>query len=251
MYFFYLAVFVLYGLVIGSFLNVCVYRIPLHISVAKGRSFCDSCKHTLAPGDLVPVFSWLVLKGRCRYCHQPIDKRLPLVEAGNALLYGLIYWRYGLNWLTAVYCLIASVLLVMALIDHDTHNVYDGTLIALAVLAVPAVILDYRGWVQVVGGAAAMALPLLAIYLATHGNGLGSGDIWLAAIAGCFLGIGRIILAIAGGYIIAALCLIPKLRSRDVKMKTEVAMLPYLSGGIMVALLFGDALIRWYLSLIF
>ena len=249
MYYFWLIIYIIYGAVIGSFLNVAVYRLPLGVSVAKGRSYCDSCHHTLQPADLIPVFSWLFLKGRCRYCHQPISGRLPLVEAGNAVLYALVYVQYGLSALSVLYCLFLSDLLVMALIDHDTGNVYDSTLLILAILAAGIIGCSFGGWLEVIGGALIMSGPMLAIYLLSRKAALGSGDIWLAAIGGSCLGIGRIILTIGGGYVLALLWLIPSLCRHQAHLKSEIAMFPFFAAAATIAVLFGNQLIGWYLTL--
>lgn len=250
MYYYYATVFLIFGAVIGSFLNVCVYRIPLGISVAKGRSYCDNCHHQLGPLDLIPVFSFIFLHGRCRYCKQPIDRRLPFVEAGNAILYVLCYLKWGLSLLAAVNCLLMSVLLVMALIDYDTHNVYTGPLVAFGCGSLILILLQPSVFTYHLYGALVMSLPLLAVYLLSHKTAIGTGDIWLAALAGSYLGPLRIILAIGGGYVLAALCLAPRLIRLKLDLHAEIAMFPFLAIGIACSMFFGQAIVNWYLQLL-
>ena len=107
---FYGAVYLFTGLWTGSFLNVCVWRFPRQLSPIKGRSSCPRCGHALSPGDLVPVFSWLFLRGKCRYCHRPISRRYPLTEALTGLVFLLCFYVFGAGFRSVPACLFASVL---------------------------------------------------------------------------------------------------------------------------------------------
>ena len=129
------ALALLFGLVVGSFLNVCIYRIPLGISVAKGRSFCPACGEKIAWYDNVPLLSFFVLRGRCRRCGDRISPRYPAVEAANALLWLLCYLSHGYSAKTLLLCLALSALLVAAMIDRDTGIIPDRISVFLAALA--------------------------------------------------------------------------------------------------------------------
>ena len=246
---FYLVIFGMFGLIIGSFLNVCIYRIPQKISVVYGRSYCDNCHHTLAPLDLIPVFSYLFLGGKCRYCKAKISPRLPLVELLTGILYILIYLRFSLSILSVIYCLLVSVLIVMAGIDYDTQEVKDPTLIALALLSIFVIIFDYRSLSNILGGLLVMPLIMLVIYFGSKGKALGTGDIYFVAITGSFLGLGRSILNVGLAYVLAALTLIPKLVKKKMAADTAIPMIPFFAFSTIICILYGDQIIAWYLSL--
>ena len=120
---------VILGLVIGSFLNVCIYRIPNEQSIAFPPSHCTNCNHKLSPLDLIPVLSYISIRAKCRYCKEKISARYPLIEILNALLYLIIYLKFGLVLITLKYCILASILIVIGMIDYDTQFVFTGTTI--------------------------------------------------------------------------------------------------------------------------
>lgn len=109
----------LFGLAIGSFLNVVIYRVPLGLSVVSPPSACPNCHREIRPYDNIPVVSWLILRARCRGCHEPISIRYPLVEAGCASLFAGVAWHLGVSWLVPAYCALMAGLLALALIDFD------------------------------------------------------------------------------------------------------------------------------------
>src|SRR5512143_3274115 len=111
------AVAVAFGLVIGSFLNVCIYRMPRDLSIVFPSSRCTACNNEISARDNIPVISYLLLGGRCRNCKAKISLRYPLVEALNAFLYAAIVWRYGIGWNSVVYCVLCSSLIVITLDD--------------------------------------------------------------------------------------------------------------------------------------
>ena len=123
---FYGAVYLFTGLWTGSFLNVCVWCFPRQLSPIKGRSSCPRCGHALSPGDLVPVFSWLFLRGKCRYCHRPISRRYPLTEALTGLVFLLCFYVFGAGFRSVTACLFASALITAAWIDWDFTYIPDG-----------------------------------------------------------------------------------------------------------------------------
>src|SRR5689334_13592750 len=117
MFAFYVATITLVGLLVGSFLNVLIIRIPEKKPWANERSECPNCKHQLAAKDLVPVFSWLFLKGKCRYCQAPISKQYPLVEIANAFLWLTLSWHFGYDWALPSFLVFVSALLAISVID--------------------------------------------------------------------------------------------------------------------------------------
>ncbi len=246
---FYLVIFGIFGLVIGSFLNVCIYRIPQKISVVYGHSYCDNCKHPLGPLDLVPVLSYLFLGGKCRYCKTKISPRLPLIELLTGVVFILIYLRFSLSLLSILYCLLASVLIVMSGIDLDNQEVKDSTLVALAIISILVVVIDYRGLSNILGGILVMPGIMLVIYLISKGKALGTGDIYFVAITGSFLGLSRNILNVALAYVLAAIALIPSLLKKKMAADTAIPMIPFFALATMIGILYGDQIIAWYLSL--
>ncbi|PIU77656.1 MAG: prepilin peptidase, partial [Nitrospirae bacterium CG06_land_8_20_14_3_00_70_43] len=116
---------VVFGLIVGSFLNVCIYRLPRRESIAFPASHCPVCGAHIRPWDNVPLLAWLWLRGRCRDCHAPIAWRYPLVEAVNGVAYGAIAWRYGLGGVALTVAAFVSALLVVTLIDLDYQIIPD------------------------------------------------------------------------------------------------------------------------------
>lgn len=238
----------LFGIVIGSFLNVCIYRIPRKEDIVKERSHCMSCGHTLAWYDLIPLFSFIGLRGKCRYCHTKLSIQYPVIEALNGVIYVLVVVTYGVSVESLLYCLLGSALIVLSVIDFRTFEIPVGINIFIALLGVARVATDYRNWYVYLIGAVAVSGVLTAIYYISKGRAIGGGDIKLMASAGLLLGWKLIIFAFVTGCILGAI--IHLVRMKVSKQDHVLAMGPYLSGGIMIAALAGEFLINWYISTI-
>lgn len=142
----------LYGIVIGSFLNVCIYRIPLKENIVHVKSHCMNCGYHLQWFDLVPLFSYIFLGGRCRKCHTPISIQYPIVEALNGILYVWIFYVHGLNIVSVLYCLMTSALIVLSVIDIRTFEIPLGINIFIGILGLIRVGLNVAHWpVYVIG----------------------------------------------------------------------------------------------------
>ena len=126
----------IYGIVIGSFLNVCIYRIPQKEDIVRESSHCMSCGHRLKWYDLVPLFSYLFLKGKCRYCGSKLSKQYPIVEALNGILYVVVFYATDFSWDSILYCLMTSALIVLSVIDYRTYEIPFGINVFLFVLRV-------------------------------------------------------------------------------------------------------------------
>lgn len=137
----YIIIFV-FGIVIGSFLNVCIYRLPLHESIITAPSHCMTCGRKLKWYDMVPVFSWIVLGGKCRNCKSKISAQYPIIEALNGILYVLVCVVNGLTWVSLLYCLMVSALLTLSLIDWRTYEIPFGINVFLLILGIAAAWLD-------------------------------------------------------------------------------------------------------------
>ena len=248
LYLFYVIVF-LYGIVIGSFLNVCIYRIPKKENIAIVRSHCMTCNHQLKWYDNIPLISWVILlRGKCRYCKAPISPQYPLVEFANGVLWVLTAVVKGLSIDSLLYALLFSALLTLSIIDFRTYEIPAGINIFILTLGLIMTVLHYTEWLDHVIGFLAVSIPLYIIILVTDGRGIGGGDMKLMATAGLMLGWKLIILAFALGCIIGAP--IHLIRMKVSGADRILAMGPYLSIGIFIAALWGNNLISWYLQMV-
>ena len=237
------------GSCIGSFLNVVIYRVPRGISIAKGRSFCPGCGHTLRPLDLVPVFSFLFLRGRCRYCQMKISRRYPLVETIMGLAALLVFGRTGLTLSLPIEFAAASILAAAAFIDQDTMTIPNSLIVALAVPALAlAVFVSQPGLLSRVIGFFVLSLPMFLLTLAIP-DGFGMGDVKLIAVCGFLLGwennlvAGFIALLLGVGYGIFLM-----IRDKN-NRHAHIAFGPYLCIGVFTAMLYGNELIDGYMRL--
>ena len=165
----------LFGIVIGSFLNVCIYRLPLKENIATTGSHCMSCGHGLRWYDLVPLFSWLQLRGRCRYCKARISVQYPLIEAMNGIGYVLIFVVNGICVDSILMCLFFSCLVTLSVIDWRTYEIPVGINITILVLGVFRCALDYHNIVLHLIGLVCVSVFLLLLNLVTGGRAMGGG----------------------------------------------------------------------------
>ena len=236
----------IYGILIGSFLNVCIYRIPKGENIAIVRSHCMVCDHQLKWYDNIPLISWVILlRGKCRYCKAPISPQYPIVEASNGLLWLLVFVVKGISVDSLLYALLFSALLTLSVIDFRTYEIPAGINIFILTLGLIMTVLHRTDWLDHVIGFLAVSIPLYIIIIVTDGRGIGGGDMKLMAAAGALIGWKLIVLAFALGCIIGAP--IHLLRMKISKADRVLAMGPYLSIGIAIATLWGDKLIEWYL----
>lgn len=237
----------LLGIVIGSFLNVCIYRIPKKEDIAVERSHCMHCGHVLQWYELIPLFSFLIQGGKCRSCKKKISWQYPIVEALNALLWVAVVLVWGIRWESILFCLCTSVLIVITVIDERTMEIPFGCNVFIAVLGAVRLALDYPHWYEYVIGFFTVSLFFLFIVWVTKGRGMGGGDVKLMAAAGLLLGWKYIILAMMIGCVLGSVIHISKMIL--IKKKEHVlAFGPYLCAGIYLTILFGEPIIRWYIS---
>lgn len=242
---------VIFGLVIGSFLNVCICRIANEESIAFPPSHCTNCGYELKAKDLIPVLSYIFLGGKCRSCKEKISIQYPIVEILNAILYIAIYLKFGFTLNLFKFCLFASLLIVIGFIDFKTKYVYNSTVVFGVVSGILFAVLEWMEtksipWNYIAGAFIGFGIIYLIVILT---RGMGEGDIDIALICGLFLGIKGILvtlfLAIILGGIVATIILIFKLKER----KAEIAFGPYLAIGGIIACLYGSRLIDTYLGL--
>ncbi len=237
----------LYGVVIGSFLNVCIYRLPKKENIVTTRSHCMNCDYQLRWYDLVPLFSWLALGGKCRKCGTRISVQYPIIEALNGVLYLIVFMCCGVSWDTLIYCLLASALVVLSVIDFRTYEIPFGVNVFIACLGLIRILTDLSNWKEYVIGFFVVSAFLYLLYIVTKGRGIGGGDVKLMAASGLVIGWQCNILAFLLGCIIGSV--IHVLRMRISKADHVLAMGPYLAAGIFICALWGDGLISWYLSM--
>jgi leader peptidase (prepilin peptidase)/N-methyltransferase len=241
-----------FGLLIGSFLNACAYRLPLGISVAHGRSFCPACKTQIRAVDNIPLLSWIVLRGRCRACGAPISWRYPLVEALTGMLFAAMAALTGPSALLALQLLFVAALILVSDIDIAERIIPDVVILPVAAIGlVGMTVLDPRGgprwtWLAAGLGAAGFLLGTGLVDKRLRGvEGMGMGDVKLALAMGFFLG-AAVIPALFIGFIAGALAGIVLL-ARGRSAKTAVPFGPFLAFGALVALICGNQILHLYL----
>ena len=245
--FLYIVVFI-YGLLTGSFLNVLIYRIPKKENIAVVRSHCMKCNYQLKWYDLVPLFSWLFLRGKCRKCGEKISVQYPLIEAANGLLYLLVFYKFGLSIESLLYCLLFSALLALSVIDFRTYEIPVGFNYFILILGLVRLVTDYVNWSNYVIGFLAVSTFLFIIIVASKGRAMGGGDMKLMATCGFLIGWKLIILAFLLGCILGSIIHI--IRMRVSGEDHVLAMGPYLSMGVALTVLFGNQWIDWYLLVV-
>lgn len=243
----YIVIFI-FGITIGSFLNVCIYRIPLHQSIVTVSSHCMTCGRKLKWYDMIPVFSWLLLGGKCRNCKSKISLQYPVIESLNGILYVVICLVNGMDLLSLIYCLMTSALLTLSLIDWRTYEIPPGINAFLFILGVAAAVLDRGNLLSHLAGMVCVSGFLGILYLISRGRAIGGGDIKLMFACGLILGWKLIILAFLLGCIIGSVIHLVRIRVQG--EGHVLAMGPYLSAGIFLAALWGNAWISWYISLL-
>lgn len=236
----------LYGIIIGSFLNVVIYRLPLKENIVTTRSHCMSCGYQLRWYDLVPLFSWLMLGGRCRQCKTKISIQYPIIEALNGILYILVFLKYGISVESLLYCLLFSALLALSVIDFRTYEIPVGINYFILGLGILRVITDLPDWKEYLIGFLAVSVFLYLIYILSGGRAMGGGDVKLMAVCGLLLGWKLIVLAFLLGCVLGSIIHI--LRMKITGEDHVLALGPYLSLGVAICALYGNEMIAWYLN---
>ena len=235
-----------FGLLIGSFLNVCIYRIPKKENITTTRSHCMACGNVIKWYDLVPVLSYILLKGKCRYCKTKLSVQYPIIELLNGILYCLICYVAGMNIKSVLMCALTSALIVIAVIDWRTYEIPFGLNVFIMVLGIIRLVTDRTNWLDYVIGAVSVSGFLLVLYYATKGRGIGGGDVKLMAAAGLFLGWRNCILSFVIGCVLGSVIHI--IRMKVSKEDHVLAFGPYLAAGIFIACLWGDMIVDAYLG---
>lgn len=266
-----------FGSLIGSFLNVVVYRVPLKQSIVSPPSACPRCGALIRGYDNIPMLSWLLLRGRCRSCSAPISRRYPLVELGTALFFAAVAWW----WLSAdlvgasgepasggtfaarilvlvAFLYLAAVSVALALIDIDTHTlpnriVLPSYIVGAALLAAAAIVVGNVGALISAGIGCAALFVLYAILAIVRPGGMGLGDVKLAGVLGLFLGFlgwPQLVVGAFAAFLLGGLYAIALLALRRAKRGSGIPFGPWMLGGAWVGIFFGNIIMNGYLSLV-
>jgi leader peptidase (prepilin peptidase)/N-methyltransferase len=251
------ATFIL-GSIIGSFLNVCIYRIPAGLSIVRPRSRCPQCETQIAWYHNLPILSWILLKGRCAYCGAPFSLRYPLVEALTGGLFALFFYRFAFHPVTPVILLLVAALVVITFIDLDHQIIPD--VISLPGIPIGFLCSFFVPWVSwqdsllgiLLGGGSLLTIAL-GYELLTKKEGMGLGDVKLLAMLGAFLGWSAIFPIIFIGSLLGTLVGIPLMLIKKADGKLAVPFGPFLSAAALIHLFFVqhlDPIMRWYAGML-
>lgn len=244
-----------FGLCVGSFLNVLIYRWPNNMSIAKPNSHCPTCKYELRWYDNIPVLSYLMLGGKCRSCKTHISFRYTAVELANTLLWllcALLFWQKSIP-LACIYMVVCSIFICIFFIDLEHKIILDRFQIALLVLGIASIFFDKDvAWgSHIIGGLGGFVVFYLISWgfeILRHKEGLGGGDVKLAGVVGLLLGWERLLLGLLIATIPAAIILAILSRGKEGEER-EFPFAPFLVIGFGISMLFGTGIIGWYLSL--
>ncbi len=245
-----------FGLLFGSFFNVCIYRIPEGTSIAFPPSHCSSCSHQLGALDLVPVLSRFFLKGKCRYCGAPISFRYTVVELLTAVFFALIALRFGFTLDTLLVSVLVSVLIIVSFIDFDHTIIPNGPLLFAAAAGLGYAFFHggAMGLVMAFLGALCGAVPLLLMdgfgRLFFKKEGMGLGDVKLMAAVGLFLGWKLTLFSLLAAVWVCTIWIVILVLSGRRQSTGYIPFGPFLSIGCLIAIFCGEGIIGWYLSLL-
>ncbi|MBI4697334.1 MAG: prepilin peptidase [Nitrospirae bacterium] len=252
----------LFGSIVGSFLNVCIYRVPKGLSIIWPSSRCPSCSNPINPWDNIPIISYVFLRGRCRSCKADISFQYPLVEFINALLYTVLLWKFGpqLSWFLAVYFIFISSLIVITFIDLEYQIIPNSiTLpgIVLALIFGSTVLPDTFSRINPLGFRASLIGVLTGggLFYAVGVAGkailkkdaMGGGDVKMMAMVGGVLGWKGVLLTTFAGSLTGSIAGILLILLKGREWGTKIPFGPYLAIGAVISLLSGQEILMWYL----
>lgn len=247
----------LVGLLVGSFVNVVIWRVPRGESVVRPPSHCPGCDRPIRRRDNIPVLSWILLRGRCRDCGASISARYPVVELVTAAVFGVLAWRFGLEWSLPAYLYLGAIGVALAVIDIDVHRLPNAIVLpsygvaAVLLLLAAAVSGDWSSLLR----AALGGLALFGIYFAlafVYPAGMGFGDVKLAGVLGIYLGwLGWGVLLIGGflGFLLGGVVGGALMVARRAGRKSKIPFGPFMLAGAFIAILVGQPIFDGYLNL--
>jgi leader peptidase (prepilin peptidase)/N-methyltransferase len=244
----------LFGAAIGSFLNVCIYRLPRSLSLVHPRSKCPHCETPIAFYDNIPVLSYLLLGGKCRHCSTAISLRYLVVELAAGLSAVAVFTRYGLIWEALLLYGLVAALLIVTFIDMD-HKIipnvisYPGIIIGFAASFFSRFITYKESLLGIAVGAGILLLVASGYYFFTKKEGMGGGDVKLLAMIGAFLGWEAVIFTIFVGSAVGTVLGIAVALKTQKGRKAAVPFGPFLSLGALLYLFHGQEIVSWYIGL--
>lgn len=268
---FYAIIFV-FGLIVGSFLNCVIYRLYARDSFLRGRSYCPKCKHKLAWYDLIPLVSFIILRGRCRYCGERISFQYPAVELATGVLFLLVYQYQFVNYynysgfllfglVELLYYLIVASFLIIIFVYDLRHYIIPDRVIYTAIGIVFLYQLFDAWSLELISGSRYLlnlslsglfaALFFLAIVVISRGRWMGLGDVKLAFLMGVLLGYPNILIALFTSFFIGAIIGLGLVILKKKGLRSEIPFGPFLVTGTFIAIFWGQTITNWYLSLIF
>lgn len=249
------AIVFIFGSIVGSFLNVCIYRIPRRKSIIMPSSYCPSCNTPVKIWDNIPIISYIMLAGRCRACKENISLRYPVVEAVNALFYAAVLWRFGMGWHTLFYFAFVSSLIVITFIDLDFQIIPDSiTLpgILIGLIAGSFLLHDpFFRWTllgfkaSIIGAVTGFCLFYLIAVLSC--GGMGGGDIKMMAMAGALMGWKSVLMTTFLGSLFGSVWGIFLMAFKGRGRKSKIPFGPFLAAGAIITLFAAQEIFYWYL----
>lgn len=249
--FMFVIIVLLFGLAIGSFVNVLIDRLPRGESVITGRSHCDYCGRTLNWSELLPVISWVIQGGRCRHCHKKLSPQYPVIELFTALgLSGLYIWAGSplepVNFLPVISYWVIFVSFLVIFVSDFKYQIIPDSMVVLGLIGTAgAVGLKAENLYAGLGA----SLFFLILYLLTRGRGMGFGDVKLAFLMGYIAGFPKIVTAIYIAFLTGAAAGVILIIGGKKKLKSKISFGPFLILGLVAALIFGDKLTVWFLKI--
>jgi len=241
------------GLTVGSFSNVCIYRIPRNQSIIFPASRCPKCHSNISPKDNIPLLSYFLLKGRCRNCKNKISIQYPVVELLTGLVYLIIYLAYGLTVQTLIYIILSSALINIAFIDLKEQIVPDvislpGIVIGFIVSFFVPYISFINSSLGILAGGGIILIIGLAGSLIFKKEAMGGGDVKLAGMIGAFLGWRYIIILLFLGFFIGAVAGIILILAKIKNREDTIPFGPFIVLGSFITLLWGEKILSWYIG---
>ena len=240
----------IFGLMIGSFLNVVIYRIPNDESIVVGRSHCPNCETQLKWYDLLPVISFLVTKGQCRYCDEKISWQYPIVESLTGLLFVALYWKFSLTIELGALMFLVSLLIASSVIDLKLQIIPNRiTYFGIVSGLICSLIFNY---ISIKSSLLGLLIPsgfLLVIALITKG-GMGIGDVKFAAMIGTFIGAKFTLIGIFLGSLVGSIIGLFLLLTGKKNRKSKLPFGPLIALGTVIMIFWGQSIINWYLGLL-
>lgn len=240
-------IFIITGLAVGSFLEVVIYRVPRKLSIVRPASFCPNCKKKIAFYDNIPVLSYIILRGRCRYCKSKIPVKSLLVEIITALLFLANYIIFGLSINTAIGIIFCCALIAVSFIDIEFKIIPNVIVLPLTVVGLALNIAsDPSNWWMPLAFSVGAFVFMLMIHLISP-RGMGMGDVKLSLMAGAFL-VRNVVSGLFLGFLLGSIYGLSLIIIKRKKLKQAIPFGPFISLGSIISLFWGNNILKWYIS---